>query len=128
MTNITIANNEVEGRESLPVRLRMFDIDTQSGNKVPTDIVFDIAPGEEHRVNIVAPGTGFEIRPIVEGASFASEDKVVPDAFGINDAFVALKKAVLAIPAIRNDMTLSQADRDAKAGAAWSEALRLAQQ
>lgn len=128
MTNITIANNEVEGRECLPVRLRMFDVNTQSGDKQPTDIVFDIPVGEEHRVNLASPGVGFEIRPVVEGASFASDEKVTPDIFGVIDAHRALKQAIKAIPAIRNDMTLSQAERDTKAAAAWAEVLRLAQQ
>jgi hypothetical protein len=128
MTNITIANNKVEGRPLVTVRLRMYDVNIHNGDKQPTDIVFDIPPGEEHRVNLNSLGTGFEIRPIAEGASFASDEKVAPDIFGVIDAYKALKKAILAVPAIRNDMSLSQIDRDAKAGAAMAEVMRLARQ
>ena len=126
MTNITIANNIVEGRESLPVRLRIHEINLQNGDKQPTDIVFDIAPGEEHRVNLMSKGTGFEVRPVEDGDAFLSDEKVTPDIFGIINAFNALKKAVRNVPAIRNDATLSSAERDEKAAAAWALCLQLA--
>jgi hypothetical protein len=127
MTNITISNNIVEGRECATVRLRMFDINLQNGDKQPTDVVFDIPPGEEHRVNLASLSAGFEIRPVTDG-SFSSDEKVSPDLFGVQDAYKKLKEAIKAIPLIRNDMTLSTADRDAKAAAAWNEVIRLASQ
>ncbi len=128
MTNITIANNKIEGRDCKPVRIRLCDINLQTGEKQPTDIVFDIAPGKEERVNLVSGGSGFEVRPIIEGTSFAGDEKITPDLFGVCDAYNMLKAAVKAIPMIRNDATLTQAERDTKAAAAWSEALRLAGQ
>ncbi len=128
MNNITIANNKIEGREGQHgIRVRLFDINVHNGDKQPTDTVIDIPLGSEERVN-VGPNTGFEVRALKEGESYASDDGVVPDYFGIVDAYKKLKDAIRAIPMIRADMTLSESERDAKAAAAWQALINLAHQ
>jgi hypothetical protein len=126
MTNITIKNNKIKGRTKVPVRVRLFTID-QNGDKQATSDVIDIQPGKEERVNLASHGIGFELRVMTPGSSYGGDEAVAEDIFGKLDAFERMKKAIRAVPAIRADMTLSEQDRDAKAGAAWSEALRLAQ-
>lgn len=125
--NVSIRVNEIEGQDSAPVRIRLHHVNLENGDRHPSDIVFDVKPGEEHRVNITSPAAGFEVRPVVEGASYAGDD-VVPDAFAVKDAYERLKNAVKAVKIIRGDATLSDAERDLKAAAAWADALRLASQ
>ncbi len=126
--NVTIKNNVIEGQKSGPLRLRMHHVDVHSGDKHPSSIVFDVTPGEEKNVNLTADSIGFEVRPAIDGGLFSSDTEVTPDLFGKIDAYENLKKAIKAIPLIRGDMTLSDTDRDAKAGTAWAEVMRLAQQ
>lgn len=126
--NISIVNNDIEGQESGGVRLRLFHVDAGNGGRHPSNVVFDIAPGEEHRVNLTSALSGIEIRPHVDGSSWSEKDEVEADVFGKIDAYEKLKAAIRRVPVIRNDMTLSQAERDEKAGGAWAEVLRLASQ
>lgn len=128
MNNITISNNIVEGQKnSGAVRVRMFQINVDNGDRKPKDVTFDIPLGGEEKINLTSPTTGFEVRPIVEGSAFASDEPVIKDIFGLQDSYDKLKASVANVAIIRGDMTLSEADKDARAGAAWAEAIRLAQ-
>ncbi len=125
--SVTISNNIIPGQNNKgAVRVRLFHIDVHSGLKHNSNIIIDVPLGSEERVNLTSPMVGFEVRPLVEGTAYAADDETVVDVFALNDAYEKLCAAVKAVPAIRNDMTLSEADRDKKASAAWAEALRLA--
>lgn len=128
MNNITISNNIIEGRENqTDVRARIFTIDIYSGVKTPTNDVIDIALGSEERINIPA-NYGFEVRVKKDGDSFFESDEVSNDIFGASDTLKTLKTLIKSIPIIREDMTLSDSERDIKASNVWNKVLTIANQ
>jgi hypothetical protein len=124
---VTISNNINKGQQNKgALRVRLFHIDVDTGVKQYSDVTFDVALGEEKRINLQGGNNGFEIRPFVESSAYAQHGDVEIDPYGVSDAMAKLKAAVSAVPAIRADMSLSETERDTKAAAAWAEAVRLA--
>jgi hypothetical protein len=126
MNNVTITNNDIEGRADLAaIRIRVIDLNKLNGTKTPTSTFVDVPVGGEERINFDARSSCLEVREAPLGEE---SDAVEHDAGATKAAFDKLRSLITSIPAIRADLTLSETDRDQKAATAWGEALRLASQ